>query len=63
MFFLDGGDIGEVDAGECIVAFGTLLFATGSRDDFAVKDNIDTMCFLAGGEPETVGQIGFGVCD
>lgn len=41
MFVLDRCNIRKINTGKCIVAFGPHLFAAGSCDDFAVKDDID----------------------
>ena len=60
---LNGGNVGEVYAGEGIIAFGAFLFSAGSGDNFSVKDDIDAMGFWAGGKTETVQQVGFGIGD
>ena len=54
MFVLDRCNIREINTGKCIVAFGPHLFAAGSCDDFAVKDDIDPVGFVTGGKTEAV---------
>ena len=58
MVLLDGCDIGEIDAGKCVVALGPLLLAAGSGDHFAVKDNVHPVGAVVGGEKQAVRQIG-----
>lgn len=60
---LDGRDIGEVDAGERVVALGAFLFAAGSGNDLAVKHNIDTVRLIAACKEKAVGQVGLCIGD
>ena len=55
---LDGRDVGEIDAGKCVVALGPLLLAAGSGDHLAVKDNVHPVSAVVGGEKQAVRQIG-----
>ena len=59
--FLDCRNIGKINAGKRVIAFGPLFLPSGACDDFAVKDDIDPMGILAGGKAEAVQQIGFGI--
>ena len=60
---MDGGNIREINAGKCIIAFGALFFPSCSGDCFAVKDNNHSVGTVTGGKTQTVGQIGLGICD
>ena len=54
MSILDRRNIRKVNAGESIVAFGTLLFPSGACDHLAVKSNGNPMGLRLAGKPETV---------
>ena len=51
---LDRSNVRKVNAGKGIVAFGAFLLAAGTGNDFTVKDNVDTVCFIAAGKEKTV---------
>ena len=50
MFFLNYGDVGKIDAGKSIVAFGPLFFTSGTGNYLAVKYDADSIGSFAGGE-------------
>ena len=60
---LDGGNVWEVDAGKRVVALGTLLLAAGSRNNLAVKHDIDAVGLVAACKKEAVGKVGLGIGD
>ena len=55
--------IGKINAGKCIVAFGSFLFGAGSGNNLAVKDKIYTVGAAAGGKAQAVQQICFCICN
>ncbi|SCG87775.1 Uncharacterised protein [uncultured Clostridium sp.] len=60
---LDNGDLREIDAGKSIEALGTLLFGSGSGNDFSAEHDVDSVRPVVRGKTKAVQKIGPGIGD
>ena len=51
---LNGSNIGVINAGKCIVAFGPLFFSASSGNDLSVKNNNNAIGMVMAGKKQPV---------